>query len=87
MLVSRGAMFEGGRGDAAARNRTGDQGDATVMLATRAMVGHDDGGFLIATVYSELAQRRAIARAQRAMDAYKQCQAAASKLRHLRVVS
>jgi hypothetical protein len=52
-----------------------------------AMVGHDDGGFLIATVYSKLAQRRAIARAQRAMDAYKQRQAAASKPRHLRVVS
>jgi integrase len=52
-----------------------------------AMVGHDDGGFLIATVYSKLAQRRAIARAQRAMNAYKQRQAAASKPRHLRVVS
>ncbi len=50
-----------------------------------AMVGHDDGGFLIATVYSKLAQRRAIARAQRAMDAYKQRQATASKPRHLRV--
>jgi hypothetical protein len=49
------------------------------------MVGHEDGDFLIATVYSELAQRRAIARAQRAMDAYKQRQATASKPRHLRV--
>jgi len=28
-----------------------------------AMVGREDGGFLIATVYSKLAQRRAIARA------------------------
>jgi hypothetical protein len=36
------------------------------------MVGHDDGGYLIATVYTKLAQRRAIARAQRAMDAYRQ---------------
>lgn len=34
-----------------------------------AMVGHDDGGYLIATVYTKLAQRRALARAQRAMDA------------------
>jgi integrase len=37
-----------------------------------AMVGHDDGGYLIATVYTKLAERRAIARAQRAMDAYQQ---------------
>jgi integrase len=37
-----------------------------------AMVGHDDGGYLIATVYTKLAQRRALARAQRAMDAYQQ---------------
>jgi integrase len=36
------------------------------------MVGHDDGGYLIATVYTKLGQRRAIARAQRAMDAYQQ---------------
>jgi hypothetical protein len=28
------------------------------------IVGHDDGGYLIATVYTKLAQRRAIARAQ-----------------------
>jgi integrase len=34
------------------------------------MVGHDDGGYLIATVYTRLGQRRAIARAQRAMDAF-----------------
>ncbi len=36
------------------------------------VVGHDDGGYLIATVYTKLGQRRAIARAQRAMDAYQQ---------------
>jgi integrase len=36
------------------------------------MVGHDDGGYLIATVYTKLGQRRAIARAQRAMDEYRQ---------------
>lgn len=34
------------------------------------MVGHDDGGYLIATGYTKLSQRRALARAQRAMDAY-----------------
>lgn len=34
------------------------------------MVGHDDGGYLIATVYTKLAERRALARAQRAMEAY-----------------
>jgi hypothetical protein len=37
-----------------------------------AMVGHDDDGYLFATVYTKLAQRRAVARAQRAMDAYRQ---------------
>ena len=36
------------------------------------MVGHDDGGYLIATVYTKLGQRRAIARAQRAMAAFQQ---------------
>lgn len=35
------------------------------------MVGHD-GGYLIATVYTKLAERRALARAQRAMDAHQQ---------------
>jgi integrase len=49
------------------------------------MVGHDDGGYLIATVYTKLAQRRAIARAQHAMDAYRQRQASGPH-RHLRVV-
>jgi integrase len=42
------------------------------------MVGHDDGGYLIATVYTKLAKRRAIARAQRAMDAYQQRRDAAN---------
>jgi hypothetical protein len=51
-----------------------------------AMVGHDDGGYLIATVYTKLAQRRAIARAQRAMDAYQQRHAATEAPRHLRLV-
>ncbi len=52
-----------------------------------AMVGHDDGGYLIATVYTKLAQRRAIARAQHAMDAYQQRQTAANTPRHLHVVN
>jgi site-specific recombinase XerD len=34
------------------------------------MVGHDDGGYLIATVYTKLTQQRAQARALRAIDAY-----------------
>lgn len=50
-----------------------------------AMVGHDDGGYLIATVYTKLAQRRAIARAQRAMDAYQQ-RLTTTRRQHLRVV-
>jgi hypothetical protein len=49
------------------------------------MVGHDDGGYLIATVYTKLAQRRAIARAQRAMEAYQQRQTATTP-RHFHVV-
>jgi hypothetical protein len=36
------------------------------------MVGHDDGSYLIATVYTKLGRRRALARAQRAMDDYEQ---------------
>jgi hypothetical protein len=36
------------------------------------MVGHYDSGYLIATVYTKLAERRARARAQRAIDAYQQ---------------
>lgn len=47
------------------------------------MVGHDDGRYLIATVYSKLAQRRALARARRAMDAYQE----RTTSRHLRVVA
>jgi integrase len=48
------------------------------------MVGHDDGGYLISTVYTKLAQRRALARAQRAVSDYKQRQAESA--RHLHVV-
>lgn len=36
------------------------------------MVGHNDGGYLIATVYTKLAQRRALTRAQLAMSTYQQ---------------
>lgn len=48
------------------------------------MVGHDDGGYLIATVYTKLGERRALARAQRAMDAYQQRR---PDDRHLRLVA
>lgn len=50
------------------------------------IVGHDDGGYLIATVYTKLGRRRALARAQRAMDDYEQRQVAADAPRHLHVV-
>jgi hypothetical protein len=40
--------------------------------------GHDDDGYLIDTVYTKLGQRRAIARARRAMDAYQQRRDAAN---------
>ncbi len=48
------------------------------------MVGHDDGGYLISTVYSKLADQRARDRAQRAMNEYQERLAA--KSRHLSVV-
>jgi hypothetical protein len=51
------------------------------------MVGHDDGGYLIATVYTKLGRRRALARAQRAMDAYRQRQQAVDTSRHLHIVN
>jgi integrase len=50
------------------------------------MVGHDDGGYLIATVYTKLGERRALARAQRAMDAYQRRRLDSTR-RHLRLVA
>jgi integrase len=55
-----------------------DDGLGLDPATAAAMVGHDDGGYLIATVYTKLAQRRALARTQRAMDAYQERQAAAT---------
>lgn len=51
-----------------------EDGGLGLDLATAAaMVGHDDDDdYLIATVYTKLDERRAPARAQRAMDAYQQ---------------
>jgi len=42
--------------------------------ATATMVGHDDDAYLAATVYTKLAQRRAITHTQHAMDACQQRQ-------------
>jgi integrase len=47
------------------------------------MVGHDDGGYLIATVYTKLSERRALDRAHRAMNDYHQRLAAAAPHLHL----
>jgi hypothetical protein len=56
-----------------------DDGGLGLDPATAAaMVGHDDGDYRIAAVYTKLAERRAIARAQRAMDAYQQRRDAAN---------
>jgi integrase len=49
------------------------------------MVGHDDGGYLISTVYSKLADQRARDRAQRAMNEYQERQTK-KEARHLSVV-
>jgi integrase len=63
-----------------------DDGGLGLDSATVAeMVGHDDGGYLIANVYTKLAQRRALDRAQRAMSDYKERQAKEA-VRHLMVV-
>jgi integrase len=60
-----------------------DEGGLGLDFATAAeMVGHDDGGYLIATVYSKLGKKQAVERAQRAMEAYQARQAG----RHLSVV-
>jgi hypothetical protein len=48
----------------------GDGGLGLDPATVAQMVGHDDGGYLIATVYTKLAERRARTRAQRAFDAY-----------------
>jgi integrase len=48
------------------------------------LVGHDDGGYLIATVYTKLGEKRALARAQRAMEALSQSDK--KQAQHLRVV-
>jgi hypothetical protein len=47
------------------------------------MVGHHDGDHLIATVYTKLAQRRAIARTRHAMNAYQQRQPALTPRLHV----
>lgn len=52
------------------------------------IIGHDDGGYLISTVYTKLGQRRALSRAQRAMAAYQQRQDAADTERpHLQIAT
>ncbi len=62
-----------------------DDGGLGLDSATVAeMVGHDDGGYLISTVYTKLAQRRALARAQSAMSDYRQRRDEST--RHLHVV-
>jgi hypothetical protein len=51
------------------------------------IVGHDDGGYLIATVYTKLGRRRALERAQRAMKEYERRQAPPETPRRLHVVA
>ena len=62
-----------------------DEGLGLDPATVAEMVGHDDGGYLISTVYTKLAQRRALERAQRAMSDYKERQAKKAA-RHLKVV-
>jgi hypothetical protein len=51
------------------------------------IVGHDDGGYLIATVYTKLGRRRALERAQRAMKAYERRHTPPETPRRLHVVA
>lgn len=55
-----------------APDETTGQGGGAAASPWAPFVGHDEGGNLIATVYTKLGQRRALARAQRALDAYQQ---------------
>jgi integrase len=50
------------------------------------IVGHDDGGYLIATVYTKLGRRRALERAQRAMKEYERRHTPPETPRRLHVV-
>jgi integrase len=49
-----------------------DGGLGLDIQSTAHIAGHRDGGYLVCSTYSKLAQHRAIARARRAMDAYQQ---------------
>jgi hypothetical protein len=52
------------------------------------IIGHDDGGYLISTVYTKLGQRRALSRAQHAMAAYQERQVAVdAQSPHLQIVT
>jgi hypothetical protein len=65
---------------------TEDRGLGLDPATVAEMVGHDDGGYLIATVYTKLGRRRALARAQRAMDDYEQRTAPPATPRRLHIV-
>jgi hypothetical protein len=42
------------------------------IQTTAHIAGHRDGGYLVASTYTKLAEHRAIARTQRAINAYQQ---------------
>jgi hypothetical protein len=48
------------------------------------MVGHNDNGYLVATVYTKLTQHRALTRAQHAMNTYQQHLATTPEQNHQR---
>jgi hypothetical protein len=61
--------------------------DVSLEVARGEIVGHDDGGYLIATVYTKLGRRRALERAQRAMDEYARRHTTPETPRRLHVVA
>jgi len=50
-----------------------DGGLGLDIQTTAHIAGHRDGGHLVCSTYSKLAEHRALARTRRAMDAYQQC--------------
>lgn len=60
-----------------------DGGLGLDVQTVAAMVGHDDGGWLISTVYTKLAEQRVRERAKRAMHAYHQRQTTSTRQLHV----
>lgn len=63
---------------------TNDGGLGLDLQTVAQMVGHNDNGYLLATVYTKLTQHHALTQAQHAMNTYQQRVATASEQDHQR---